>query len=139
MGFSGDETFSFSFCVSMKDMDIFKGLSGDSSRIHVDNRFARTNGFKDVLVYGSIIAAQVSRFVGMGLGRDDTMEIGLTIDFLSPLYVDEPATFSAGIKYISESTATAGFEFRIITRDRSVAKGHVLVMFLRSRPLVNSV
>jgi 3-hydroxybutyryl-CoA dehydratase len=133
LNFSVGQTFSFQFSVSATDMDMFVELSGDSSRVHVDHAFARRSGFDGVVVYGSLMAAQVSRFVGMELGRDDTLEVGLQLDFMKPLYVDDRAAFLAVVDHISDSTATVGFRFKLMTSDRTVAKGRVDVMFLQAR------
>jgi 3-hydroxybutyryl-CoA dehydratase len=131
--FEVGQTFAFEFSVSAGDMHSFVALSRDSSPVHVDAGFAKRSGFDGVLVYGSLMAAQVSRFVGMELGRDDTLEVGLHLDFVNPLYVEQRAVFSAVVDHISAATATVGFKFKMAASDRTVAKGRVDVMFLESR------
>ena len=133
LSFRHGQVIAFDFSLSADQMAAFIALSHDDSPIHTDHAFAVERGFNGVVVYGSLLAAQISKLVGTKLGRHDTLELGLTLDFMRPLYVDEVARFRATVEHVSESTATVQYRIDIAAGPRKLAKGRVTVMFLDAR------
>jgi acyl dehydratase len=116
-------TVSVPFSISSADMDTFRQLSGDRSRIHHDTEFARTNGFEGPVVYGALTVARLSNLVGMHLPGDLGLATSWKIDFNSPLYVDEVAVMDAEVSHVSESTHTIKLRFRVSVGDKLIASG----------------
>jgi acyl dehydratase len=116
---------SFSFVVAADEMAAFATLSGDRNPLHSDADHARARGFAGPVVYGGLLAAKVSRLVGMELPTRDCVWTHLDIDFRAPLYVGEPATLAAEIVEVSEAVRAARLRFRIAaaTGGRLVARG----------------
>ncbi len=116
-------TASIPFVISQADMDVFRNLSGDRSRIHHDAAFARDNGFEQPVVYGALTVARLSHLVGMHLPGDLGLATSWKIDFNNPLYVDEQAVMDAEITHVSESTHTVKLRFRVSVGDKLIASG----------------
>lgn len=116
-------TASFSFCVSTSDMEAFTALSGDSSRIHRDDEFARSRGFVGRIVHGGMMLARLSKMLGSHLPGDHGMSVGWRIDYHHPLYVGEEATMSATVSHLSSATRVVKMRYQIVVGDRLVASG----------------
>ena len=111
------------FTVSKEDMDCFAKLSGDISRIHVDENFAHKNNFSAPVVYGALTVARLSYLVGMYLPGDLGLATSWKIDFNKPLYVGEHAIISADLSHKSNSTHSVKLKFRVSVGDKLVASG----------------
>jgi len=114
---------SVPFRIAQSDMDAFRLLSGDSSRIHMDAEFARSRGFSGPVVYGALTVARLSHLVGMHLPGDLGLATSWRIDFNQPLYVNEDAEFKAELTHVSHSTHTVTIKFRVVAGDKLVASG----------------
>ncbi len=114
---------SVPFSIKQADMEIFRQLSGDCSRIHWDSLFAEGNGFKRPVVYGALIVAKLSYLVGMHLPGDLGLATSWKIDFNKPLYVFDDAIFEAELTHISESTHTIKLRFRVTVDGELIASG----------------
>jgi 3-hydroxybutyryl-CoA dehydratase len=111
------------FRISQADMDAFGQLSGDLSRIHLDESFAQRNGFTGPVVYGALVVARLSNLVGMHLPGDLGLATDWKINFNRPLYVDETAVMAAEITHLSPATRTVTLRFRVSVDDKLVASG----------------
>lgn len=118
------QTASIPFRISQVDMDTFRQLSGDSSRIHRDTEFARSRGFEGPVVYGALTVARLSHLVGMHLPGDFGLATNWRIDFNQPLYVNEEAVFEAELSHLSHSTHTVTIKFKVKAGDKLVASGN---------------
>lgn len=116
-------TVSVPFCISQSDMDTFRELSGDRSRIHHDATYAIKNGFSGPVVYGALTVARLSNLVGMHLPGDLGLATSWKVDFNNPLYVDEPAVMEAELTHVSEATHTVKLRFRVSAGDKLIASG----------------
>jgi 3-hydroxybutyryl-CoA dehydratase len=124
------QTASFGFVISADEMAAFATLSGDRNPLHSDSDVARARGFAGPVVYGGLLAAKVSRLVGMELPTADCVWTHLDIDFRDPLYVGEPTTLAAEIVEVSQAVRAARLRFRICTVDgRLVARGTVELVY----------
>ena len=111
------------FTISDDDMATFRRLSADSSLIHTDPEFARQRGFKDVIVYGGLMLAQLSHVVGQLLpGRHGT-SVKWTVNYRSALYAEEPARLSLHVVNVSPATGLVEARYRIACGDRLIAEG----------------
>lgn len=111
------------FTISAGDMEIFRKLSGDYSRIHHDVTFASKNGFKQAVVYGALTVSRLSQLVGMHIPGDLGLATSWKIDFNNPLYVDEPAVMHAVLTHKSEATHTIKIKFDVTVGKKIIATG----------------
>jgi acyl dehydratase len=111
------------FKVEAADMTAFERLSGDRSSIHSSQEFARSQGYRDVIVYGGIMLAKLSFVLGTRVPGDSGVSTRWTIDYRKPLYVGEDASIRLEIIATSPSTGLIESRFSIRTTDRLVASG----------------
>jgi acyl dehydratase len=67
------------FVVDEAAMDRFRQMSGDNSRIHCDDTFARSMGYDGVIVYGGIMLAHLSQLLGMNIPGMNATSISWSI------------------------------------------------------------
>jgi 3-hydroxybutyryl-CoA dehydratase len=111
------------FHVSPEDMRTFRRLSGDTNPLHHDAAFARQRGFKDVVVYGSLIVAQVSRLLGTAMPGPGCVWRSIALRFRNPLYVDAPACLHATVAHANEAFGFVRLKLRVESGGLVVADG----------------
>jgi 3-hydroxybutyryl-CoA dehydratase len=120
---------AFRFAVSQREMAAFAELSGDHSKLHCDEGYARDHGFQGRVVYGALLLAQLSRLIGMELPMRDCVWNGVRLDFRRPLYLGEEALLSAEIVDVSEAVRSASLKLRITAGERLIASGAAEVTY----------
>ena len=116
-------TIDVPFTISADDMDSFRKLSGDYSRIHHDVDFAKRNGFSHPVVYGALTVSRLSQLVGMHIPGDLGLATSWKIDFNNPLYVGERAVMHAVLTHKSEATHTIKIKFDVTVGEKIIATG----------------
>ena len=58
---------SFEVEITREMMDKFQDISGDVNPLHNDTEFAKVRGYEDRVVYGMLIASQISTLGGVYL------------------------------------------------------------------------
>jgi len=115
----------WAFSISKKDMRQFSELSGDKNPIHTDLQYAQGRGFKNSLVYGLLLCAQMSRLVGEEMPDKNSIIISVQMDFLSPCFPNDNLIFSADLSSKSDSTRTYKCKCKIIKNNTIMCKGIV--------------
>ena len=126
-------TESLEFSVSPEDMRAFRRLSGDTNPLHDDRAFAIRRGFKGVVVYGSLIVAQVSRLLGTVLPGPGCVWHSLSLRFRNPLYVGVPARLYGTVTYANDSLGLLKLALRVEAAGRLIADGEAAAQ-LTSEP-----
>lgn len=62
-----DREITLEFVVDSEKYFAFQRVSNDFNTLHTDSAFATERGFKDKVMYGNILNAFISYFVGMAL------------------------------------------------------------------------
>jgi 3-hydroxybutyryl-CoA dehydratase len=120
------------FLVSESVYQYFQKCSGDKNPLHTDDSFARNKGFKERVMYGNILNAFVSYFIGECLPTKDVIIHSQDIVYKKPVYLNDQLNFEAKIDGIYESVETVEFSFKFINSDKQVvAKGHVQIGILK--------
>jgi len=114
---------SHRFTLTPELMDAFQAMSGDDSRIHTDDAFAKSRGYKGVIAYGGIMLAQLSRVVGTMLPGANGMSVKWAINYREPLYVGETAELRLEVAYASKDHGLVEGKFKITCEDRTIATG----------------
>lgn len=127
---------SYTFRVTPDVYYSFQRCSGDFNPLHTDKMFATVKGFSDVVMYGNILNAFVSHFVGMLMPSREVMIQSQDISFHKPVYLNDELQFEARIDTVSEAVNIINykFKFRRRTKENSelVAKGHVQIGLLKT-------
>lgn len=125
-------TASAPFVVRQEDMDRFAELSGDFNPLHVDEAFACGKGFKGVVVYGALIIAKVSQLIGMRLPGRHAVWASVSLDFIKPLYIDQPAQVDGVVTEVWESTGMVKLKLSVRSSTGQLhARGSAEVLLVR--------
>jgi acyl dehydratase len=116
------------FSINEEDMQRFAALSGDHNPLHTSADFARRKGFEGPVVYGALLIAKVSQLIGMQLPGRDSVWTSFTMQFHTPLLVNEPAQVDGEIVAISKSSGFVTLKLTVTAADRVLAKGKAEVV-----------
>lgn len=110
----------------------FQRCSNDYNPLHTDESYARAKGFRSQVMYGNILNAFVSHFIGMLLSSRDVMIQSQDISFHRPVYMGDELFFEAKVDSVSEAVQIICYKLRFCRRVADgklevVAKGHVQI------------
>ncbi|MBR5074776.1 MAG: MaoC family dehydratase [Bacteroidales bacterium] len=109
----------------------FQRCSNDFNPLHTDLMFAKRKGHEGLVMYGNILNAFVSHFVGMLLPARDVMIQTQDISFHKPVFLNDEIRLEASVDNVSEAVNIIQYKlkfYRIASpKDTLVAKGHVQI------------
>ena len=112
----------------------FQRCSNDYNPMHTDAAFAKDKGFDAPIMYGNILNAFLSHFVGMLLPSRDVMILSQSILFQNPVFLNDNISFESNIDKLSPTVKVVDykFKFRRIKEDKKelIANGHIQVKLL---------
>ncbi len=111
----------------------FQTVSGDFNPLHTDLAFATKKGFTGRVMYGNILNAFISHFVGMLLPSQDVMILSQDINFHKPAYLNDEITLKASIDDVSEAVGYISYKLVFYRDKERVAKGHVQISVLEDK------
>lgn len=130
--FQPGDLFCEKFAVTKEVYDAFQKCSGDYNPLHTDENFARMRGFSQRVMYGNILNAFLSCFIGEKLPTKDVIIQSQEISYKNPVYLNEMLDFEAVVAGIYEAVHTIEFKFKFIKPDGIIAaKGKILIGLLR--------
>lgn len=113
----------------------FQRCSNDLNPLHTDMTFASSKGFNGIVMYGNILNAFVSHFIGMMLPTRNVMIQSQDISFHKPVYLGDLLTLESEVEMVSEAVGIIGYKFRFKRpmdgKMETVAKGHVQIGMLK--------
>lgn len=102
--------------------------------LHTNLEFAQKKGFPQCVMYGNILNAFVSHFVGMELPTPDVMIQTQDIQFRKPVWLGDEITIKASHEDISEAVKIVNFKLKFYRASKEkpelVATGHVQIGLL---------
>ncbi len=114
---------SIDFSISAEEIKIFGLLSGDKNPIHFDGAFARECGYEREVVFGGLLVAKISQLIGNYFPGPGGVWHSLSIKFLAPLYIGEPARLTCYVSYYNPSLGVLRLDLKVSSDNRSIAKG----------------
>ena len=112
----------------------FQRCSNDYNPLHTDALFAKSKGFDSPVMYGNILNAFLSHFVGMLLPTREVMILLQNILFQNPIFMNDEIMFEASIDNYSPTVNFIDykFKFRRVKDEKKVliANGHIQIKFL---------
>jgi 3-oxoacyl-[acyl-carrier protein] reductase len=113
------------------EVDTFARLSGDWNPLHMEDEFARRQGFAGRVVHGMLINAFISRVLGMDLPGPGVLWLSQSTRFLQPLYIGSRIEVTITVKHKSESTRSLVLETMVRDSEGGTAlMGEAKVMVL---------
>ena len=121
--------------VTQEVYDHFQRCSLDYNPLHTDSAYANSKGFRGIVMYGNILNAFISHFVGMLLPAKELMIQSQDISFHKPVFLNDEILLESEIDIVSEAVNIINYKlkFRRLTGEKLelVAKGHVQVGLLK--------
>ena len=123
-----------SYKITQEVYDSFQRCSNDFNPLHTDRSYALDKGFQGCVMYGNILNAFISHFVGMLLPSKEVMIQSQEIFFHKPVYLNDNILLEATVEQVSEAVNVVIYKlkFRRCLEDKVelVAKGHVQIGLL---------
>lgn len=109
----------------------FQRCSNDYNPLHTDEALAIKKGFAGKVMYGNILNAFISHFVGMLLPTRDVMIQAQEINFMRPVFMNDEVELEASVYDVSDTAGVIDYKlrFRRVGGGTSelVARGHVKI------------
>lgn len=125
------------YCVTQEVYDAFQVCSGDMNPLHTNKEYANKKGFPQCVMYGNILNAFVSHFVGMVLPSPDVMIQVQDIQYRKPIYMDDEIVIRATHENVSEAVGVVNFKLKFYRstdeKPELVASGHVQIGLLNDK------
>jgi 3-hydroxybutyryl-CoA dehydratase len=94
---------SFTAYVTEEMMSSFAEVSGDYNPLHIDEVFAKENGFNSKVVFGMLTSSLYSRLVGMNLPGKHALLQGIELSFRKPVYVGDCLKVTGEVVYKNDA------------------------------------
>lgn len=132
MEFKQNEFYKHQFILTPDVYLHFQMCSNDRNPLHTDEEFARSKGFSEKVMYGNILNAFVSYFIGECLPIKNVIIHMQEIAFKNPVFMNEKLDFEAYVSGIFESVNTIEFKYKFIKPDGKIAaKGLIQIGLLK--------
>ena len=116
-----------SFQVSDDVYQKFTSLSGDVHPLHTDQKFAKSKGFRDIVVQGNVLNCFISYIIGMHLQLEKVMIVNQSINFRKPIFIEDNLTFKLSIKDKLDFLPGVELSFKCLRNTENVASGTILI------------
>lgn len=90
----------------------FQRTSNDYNPLHTDAMFAESKGFPERVMYGNILNAFISHFVGMALPSRNVMIQTQDIQFRKPVYLNDELVLKSDIETVSEAVEIVNYKLK---------------------------
>ena len=125
------EGYTHHFIITKNVYKSFQICSGDKNPLHTNELFARNKGFQTKVMYGNILNAFISYFVGECLPTKDVIIHSQDISYTNPVYMNDKLRLESKIECVFESVNAIEFKYKFINQNNKVvAKGHVQIGLL---------
>ena len=112
----------------------FQIVSGDMNPLHTDASFAKSKGMQDKVMYGNILNAFVSHFVGMCLPTPELIILAQDINYHQPVYMNDEILLEAKVDDSSEAVKMVSYNltmYKVLEESKQkVAKGHIQIKLI---------
>lgn len=115
--------------ISEQRLEEYVTITGDVNPLHVDENYAKKNGFLGKIVHGSLIEGIMSQIVGVHLPGENSLLLSLEAKFKKPLYLNEIFTVTGEITDILEAANCVKMAFIVVSdvSSETLSTGSALV------------
>jgi 3-oxoacyl-[acyl-carrier protein] reductase len=122
------------------DVDAFARVSGDINPLHMDDTYARENGFRGRVVHGVLLASFVSTAVGMQLPGPGSLWTQQSFRWRLPVYIGDTITITLKVTFKSPGTRTVSISLAAVNQTGTlVMEGEGAVKLLEDRAVREEV
>lgn len=126
----GDEE-TWAHDVTAEEVDALARLSGDVNPLHMQDEFARRQGFRGRVVHGVLLSAFLSRVLGTRLPGPGALWLTQDTRFARPVYVGERIEVRVRVKHKSQHLRSLVLDTTITnSRGETVMSGEARMMVM---------
>lgn len=126
--FKEGEKYEHEFVVTEGVYHAFQQCSNDKNRLHTDKLYAQAKGFNSKVMYGNILNAFLSYFIGECLSTGEVIIHSQEINYKQPVYLNDVLWLRAKVDGVYESVNAVTFRFQFInSQEFTVAKGKIQI------------
>ena len=123
---------SFETEITAEMMEAFKEISGDENPLHMDEAFAKAQGYEGRVVYGMLSSSLLSQLVGVHLPGRYCLLQGMELKYLKPVYIGDTLTVTGTVDELHPSVQMAVIKALITNQEgKKVVRGKINVGFLQ--------
>lgn len=115
--------------LTKQDIQLFATVTGDMNPAHLDETYAKTDIFQQIVGHGMWTASMFSVLLGMQLPGPGTLYLGQTLKFLKPVHLGD--TITASVKAIKKDDRHKHITFETLCANEKgehVLEGEALVL-----------
>ena len=126
--------------LTKQDVQLFAVVTGDMNPAHLDEAYAKTDMFHQIVGHGMWTGSMFSVLLGMQLPGPGTIYLKQTLDFLHPVHLGD--TVTASVKAIRKDDAKKQIAFKTLCvnqKGKHVLEGEALVLAPSEKVCWNAV
>ncbi len=118
--------------ISEEMVQAFADLSGDYNPVHTDEKYCMEHGLGSRIAHGILVLSFLSTFIGMHLPGEGSVWLSQSIDFISPVRINDTVKIMGRVTDKSNTNAL-GLNIIVMKIEitnqygNKVARGHVRV------------
>ena len=114
--------------IKVSDINEFAKISGDYSSIHMDDDYAKENGFEGRIAHGALLISWLSRIIGMELPGKKSILVEIKNKFFEPMYINDEIKITVEVISKSEATKYISLKSTCKKNKKIIAKGLIGVL-----------
>ena len=123
------QKYTHTFSYTQAQVNEFARVTGDNNPVHLDEEFASNTIFKRRIAHGMLGASILSKVFGTIFPGNGTIYLNQTLNFLRPMYVDEPYQAIFEVKELIKEKNRAIISTTILNGDgKAVLTGEATIM-----------
>lgn len=116
----GDQV-TFEKTITLLDVEKFAALSGDRNRLHLDQLYAKSQGFDAPVIQGMLLASYFSNLVGNHFLGDYNLYLSQSLNFRRPVFLGDQISVRGKIINKLESQRLLEIETVILNQQGEIA------------------
>jgi 3-hydroxybutyryl-CoA dehydratase len=110
----------------------FLSIFPDRSPVHADEAYARSNGFRGLVMHGAILNGFLSHFIGMRFPGRRSLELSVDMRYLKPSYLGDRLELEGTVtqKLESRSVVVMNVTYHNRTQGVTTARARVQVAIM---------
>lgn len=103
--------------LSERDITLFAVMSGDVNPAHVDEEYAKSDMFHEVIAHGMWTGALISTVLGTMLPGPGTIYLGQSLRFLHPVGLGDTVTVTVTVRELRAENYRGTLDCTVINQD----------------------
>ncbi len=126
--------------LTKQDIQLFAIVTGDMNPAHLDEAYAKTDMFRQIIGHGMWTGSMFSVLLGMHLPGPGTVYLNQTLNFLRPVHLNDIITASVKVLKKDDTTRHVTFQTLCVNeRGEHVLEGEAIVLAPNEKICWNAV